>query len=129
MADGGSVVRTVDILAVGPDGAAGTPDDWTASVSGLPAVDGDHVIVYTIEEEMPSGYRLSEEPRRTDEGFALTNELVPEEAPRTSDKHVDSNGSSMPSTGDALLAGAWALVLAGAMLLLLGSLARRENRG
>lgn len=48
---------------------------------------------------------------------------------RASDKHVDSNGSSMPSTGDALLAGAWALVLAGAMLLLLGSLARRENRG
>ena len=123
VADGGRVVCRVEIRAEGPDGVSGTADDWTAAVAGIPLIEDDHEVVYTVEEELPAGYRLAGEPERTATGFALTNELAPDEVP----PEGDASRGTLTATGDpAPLAAAAVLVVLGGALVVLGCRRRRR---
>ncbi len=133
VADGRDTGVTADVRAEGPDGILMTDDDWTAVFSDLAPVEDDHVVAYTVKEEVPAGYRLAGDPERTEDGIVLTNELAPtpEEVPGDREAHDDgAKGSKdvIPETGDtAPFAIALAVAAGGAAVLIGWGLRRRRE--
>ena len=138
LADGVDTGQAVDVTAAGPDGAAGTDDDWTAVFADLAAVADDRAISYTVREDMPAGYREAAPPQQVEGGFVLANAYDPAAVPPAPGPQepddVPGNGAdasrdadALPQTGDVLpfAAGAAAALAPGAAVVLVAARKRR----
>ena len=148
VADGRETGVTADVRAEGPDGLLGTDDDWTAVFENLTAVEDDREVTYTVEEDVPAGYRIASEPARSDEGFVITNELAPEPEPDPEPKpkpgpkdpdggHREPKGGrladrtegGLPETGDrAPMAAISIAACLGAAAVIAGLASRRRGK-